>query len=132
MPRSSRVAEAAAERGLIYDPATRTARAPGPGGPVFSRRQLDKLRDQPPPFAVADDSQALATFVRQRRAAGEAISPVEAMGDARLLSAITIMRRDALQPSNRRTDSEAKAFAWALRRLHGKRRIEWTRYTRRR
>ena len=137
-PRPSRIEQQVAEYGLVYNreaigvkgskgyiPA-RSARGPGPNAPVFARRQLDKLRDLPPPFAVRADATEAAVFVRSHQ--GEHFEVGEVLGDRRLLTAITVLRLDAANPAAKRTEEEAKRFAWALRRLHGKRSIPWTRY----
>lgn len=121
-----------AARGLEYDPRTRTAKAPGPGGPVFSRRQLEKLRDQQAPFDARGDAHTAATYYRNQNGRGKIVRPEELQGNRELLATITVMRWDALQPVDRRTEAEARRFAWALRRLYPGRRIDWTRYLSRR
>lgn len=132
MPRVSRVADDAARRGLVYDPRTRGARAPGPGGPVFSRRQFDRMRDQPAPFEAPGDSHTAAVFLRTVRRRDSHYEADRVLDDRNLLAAIAIMRWDAEQPKDSRTRDEAQRFAWALRRLHGRRTIDWTRYISRR
>lgn len=132
MPRFSRVAEDAARRGLVYDPRTRGARAPGPGGPVFSRRQFDKMRDQPAPFEARGDAHTAAVFLRTQRRRDHQYEADRVLADRNLLAAIAVLRWDAEQPGDRRTQDEARRFAWALRRLHGRRTVDWTRYVSRR
>lgn len=109
----------------------------------FSRRQFDRMRDQPAPYSVLEDARTVGTYMRTRMRPGGGAGrererdalradPTAVLGDKNLQASIAVLRWDAQQPGDRRSDREAQAFAWALRRIHGKRSIDWTRYRGRR
>lgn len=124
--RRSRVGERLAEYGLTYDPDTKTARLPGPGGREFSYRQVMKIRDLPAPFEASGDADILRLFARSHR--GEHFTPDDLLADRRLRAAITVVRWDAAQPGTRRTEDEARLYVWAWARILGRRQSDWTRY----
>lgn len=97
---------------------------------MFSRRQIDRLLDQPVPGDVREDAQYAAAFARQHR--GEVLRE-DVYGDRRLAAALTILHHDADSPGGNRSEIEAKRFRWALARIYGTQRVgEWTRYLKRR
>ena len=136
MARPSRIGEAARERGLRYDQALRVAYFPGPPATwkQYSRRQLDEIRDEAPPFATIDDASTAATWRRTQIRKGRNVGAEDILASAELRAIITVLRHDAIvgQYRDRRTEREARQFAWALRLLHGKPRVDFAGYMRRR
>lgn len=134
MPRISRIGEQSAERGLRYDAALRVATFPGPPAiwKQYSRRQMDVIRDEAPPFSVVGDAETAATWRRTQIRKGRNVTATDILESRELRAIITVLRHDASIYRERRTEREARQFAWALRLLHGKTRVDFAGYMRRR
>jgi hypothetical protein len=93
---------------------------------------MDVIRDEPAPFDVYGDAETAATWRRTQIRKGRNVSATDMLESRELRAIITVLRHDALIERERRTEREARQFAWVLRLLHGKTRVDFAGYMRRR